>query len=103
VSAYLAFHENAPESAGKTTKVWDIVSKTRGDVLGQVRWFGRWRQYTLYPTKGTVWNVQCLTDVAAFITARMTERRSRLGWRPREAPMSQHDAALVGNAGAMGL
>jgi len=30
---------------GRKTKCW-LVSSTRGETLGRVKWFGRWRQYT---------------------------------------------------------
>lgn len=75
MSEYLDFYETL--DTGKT-KVWTIISKTRGSVLGQVKWHGPWRQYTFWPSPETIWNVGCLADVQRFINDRMAERRANL-------------------------
>lgn len=74
MTEYLDFQETL--DTGKT-KVWDVVSRTRGDVLGHVKWYGPWRQYTFRPSPETVWNVDCLATVTRFINARTAERKSR--------------------------
>ena len=52
--------------SGKTS-IWNVSSKD-GIFLGQIRWFGRWRQYTFWPDDNTVWNKECLNEVADFLT-----------------------------------
>lgn len=69
---YLYFVEVA--DSGKT-KTWDVLSVSGGYRLGQVKWFGRWRQYTFHPDTETVWNTTCLKDVTAFIEKQMLARR----------------------------
>lgn len=54
-----------PVSApGRKTAIWRVVSRRRGDVLGIVQWFGRWRQYSFFPEPNTVFNQGCLKDIA---------------------------------------
>ena len=50
------------------TSVWNCLTR-QGDRLGQVRWFGSWRQYCFFPSDelSTVFNVGCLNDIANFI------------------------------------
>ena len=59
---------------GKTA-VWDVVTKEGGGVLGEVKWFGRWRKYSFYPKPDTIYEQTCLRDIAAFIDEQMTSRR----------------------------
>ena len=62
-------------NTGKT-KVYSVDSVSQGGRLGVIRWFGRWRQYTLEPEPDTVWNKDCLREVAGFVDALMQERRA---------------------------
>jgi hypothetical protein len=90
-SQYLEFRslEDKPK-----TKVWEVVSKTSGDRLGVIKFFGRWRQYTFFPEKETAWNNQCLLDVSGFlkeqnyarqgITVKPTLPKSTEDWLLRE-------------------
>lgn len=71
-SQYLEFLETG--DTGKT-KVWDVLSRSRGHRLAVIQWYGPWRQYVMYPDHMTLWNVGCLSDIQSFITARMAERR----------------------------
>lgn len=54
--------------SGKTS-VWGVYTK-RGDELGQIRWFGRWRQYVFFPANSTVYSAGCLVDIVDFIKTR---------------------------------
>ncbi len=71
-SQYLVFRE--ARATGKT-KRWDVMSKTGGYRLAQIRWHGAWRQYCFYPEPTTVWNVGCLGDVQNFIDHQMALRK----------------------------
>lgn len=72
---YLRFQEMEPPP-GRKTKVVLIFSVRSGDVLGMIRWYGSWRQYTFFPNPGTTWNSDCLDDVNSYIRRLMTERKS---------------------------
>ena len=64
MSKYLKFHllEQKPK-----TKVIGVYSKKNDDVLGEIKWFGRWRQYAFFPESGTIFNSECLNDIIIHI------------------------------------
>lgn len=70
---YLRFSSH-PSASGRTT-VTEVHSVLRGDMLGEIRWMGRWRQYAFYPGDGTIWNPDCLAEVSAQIRALMEARK----------------------------
>ena len=45
------------------TRIIRILSRTKGDCLGHIRWFGRWHQYAFHPAPDTWFNAQCLEDI----------------------------------------
>ena len=64
-SRYLAFGDAVRSLSGKTS-IWPVASKTRGDRLGTVSWYGPWRQYVFESDEGCVFNHGCLSEIAAF-------------------------------------
>ena len=76
LSDYLMAVHVGTSPSGKT-EIWDIVSRSRNDTLGEVRWLGGWRQYVFRPDEGTIWNEECLRDVAQFCRL-ATKARSEL-------------------------
>jgi hypothetical protein len=73
-SEYLDFEERPPVE-GRKTKVVVVRSAGSSAILGDIRWFGRWRQYTFQPERGTVFNQGCLATINAYMAALMEERR----------------------------
>lgn len=71
-SKYLSF-ELDDHYEGKTERVI-VTSKKRLAILGEIKWFGRWRQYAFFPEADTVWNPECMDDVQACV-AILKERR----------------------------
>ena len=55
-----------PSASGKTG-IWRVYAVAGSVALGEVRWFGRWRQYVFAPGDGTVWNPDCLNEVSRFV------------------------------------
>lgn len=49
------------------TKVIDVESKISGDVLGTIKWYGKWRQYAFFPGIYTIFNAECLNDIISHI------------------------------------
>ena len=78
--SYITFREAPPNPK---TQVWDVVAKEDGTVLGQVRFFGRWRQYSFFPEPKMVFERTCLRDIADFCERKSKELR--LKWK-REQP-----------------
>jgi hypothetical protein len=71
---YLLFAVNCVK--GKT-KVIDIVNLHHHEVIGEIKWFGWWRQYCFFPIAETVWNPKCLDDVQSVIKELMEERKKK--------------------------
>jgi len=59
------------------TDVFNIVSVSGRNILGQIKWFGRWRQYCFFPSNKTIFNKGCLEDINNFITQLMDARKGK--------------------------
>ena len=64
-SKYIKFTDERPSLSGKT-KIWIIRTKEGNAVLGTIKWFANWRYYGFYPESETVFEQQCLRDIANF-------------------------------------
>ena len=66
-----------PQAPEQVTKRWAIVA-TDGEVeLGEVKWWGKWRCYAYFPLNNTLYEKQCLRDIANFCESKTTEQRER--------------------------
>ena len=72
---YLQFVEKP--SNGKM-KIIDIVNINHQKVIGQIKWFGRWRQYCFFPCEETVWNKTYMEDVYEVMNDLMEERKTKI-------------------------
>jgi len=63
---YLRF-ELVEMPADRKTSVTNVVSKSQGSVLGQIKWYGPWRQYCFFPSPGCLFNITCMNDICRFI------------------------------------
>lgn len=55
-----------------------VDNKRSGDTLGYIEWYAPWRCYVLQEvTEGTVFNGECLRDVAAFMEAETAKRKAK--------------------------
>jgi len=58
--------EERPSLRGRRTRRWAVVNKERGDHLGEISWYGPFRQYSFCPSGTAVFERQCLRDIANF-------------------------------------
>lgn len=58
----------------RQTPIVYVTSKSTGAPLGEIKWFGRWRQFCFYPVPGCVFNRSCLNDIIKAINELMAER-----------------------------
>lgn len=72
-SRWLSFEERGTSESGKTRR-WAVLTKESGALLGFVSWFGSWRKYALYPEPKTLFERDCLRDIAAFCERRTREQ-----------------------------
>ena len=59
---------------GKTKTIF-IINIHHDEVIGEIKWFSRWRQYCFFPNNSTIWNPHCLNDVSTVIKELMDERK----------------------------
>ena len=74
---YLAFALDTIASEGRKTEVWQVRATRSGALIGTVRWFGRWRQYTFFPEPGTTFNHGCLEEIAEHCAVLTRRHRGR--------------------------
>jgi hypothetical protein len=64
------------EAQSKTkTKIFWVQNRNDNSLIGEVRWYGPWRQYAFYPMPNTVYERQCLMDITKFIHYLMMQRK----------------------------
>jgi len=61
--------------AGRKTRIWWVIPDGGETALGEVRWYGPWRQYSFFTSSSTpaVFERKCLRDIADFCEARTRE------------------------------
>lgn len=69
--------EKLPQMAGRKTSIWQILSARHGELLATVRWQGSWRQYVAQPAIATVFNSDCLRDLAGFLERENAEHKAQ--------------------------
>lgn len=57
------------------TRVYDVINRSSGWSIGQVKWYPNWRQYCFFPENECVFTKVCMNDINDFIERLMTERR----------------------------
>ncbi len=62
---------------GAKTNVWHVAAKGLNEKLGEIKWFSHWRKYAFFPSDGTVYEDDCLKDIAEFIEQQMIERKHK--------------------------
>ena len=60
----------------RKTPIFEIVSKSSGVTLGDIRWYAPWRQYCFFPGVSSVFNIGCLKTINEMIEFLMEERRT---------------------------
>jgi len=72
---------------GAKTDVWHVWSLRQPlpAHLGVVKWYGPWRRYAFYPDGSTVFEQDCLRDLAEFVEAETVKQRKGKRAFPQEA------------------
>jgi hypothetical protein len=76
VTSYIQFVEIDLRD-GRKTKVWAVLTIDGTKNLGHVSWYGAWRKYTFCPGQLTVFDKDCLREIADFCEIRTDAHRSR--------------------------
>lgn len=52
----------------RKTPIYKLFSMSNQDIkLGEIKWFGAWRQYCFYPEGNTIFDRKCLTYINNFL------------------------------------
>jgi len=73
-SEYLEFQDVIDGRERKTERI-HVVSKSHGVILGDISWYGPWRQYVFFPDDDTLFNRACLRDIADFLDELMEAKK----------------------------
>lgn len=76
---YIGFKDITP--AGRKTLILELYS-TDSDLLGEIRFWGAWRQYTFHPESDTIFDIKCLTEINEKLTELNTAIRNE--WKERK-------------------
>lgn len=63
------------------TKAWLIApigTGTLGPGIGEVRFYPQWRKYAFFPYQNTLFETDCLRDIATFCEERTREWRESI-------------------------
>lgn len=72
---WIRFEEDTPPAW--KTKAWRVVNTQHGAFLGWVKWWGGWRRYCFFPGDGTIFEQDCLRDIAEFCEAKTREHKEK--------------------------
>jgi len=61
----------------KTQKYYVVTKEYFPKKLGEIKWFGKWRQYSFFPEPNTVFEKQCMKDIISFIEDLMLKRKKK--------------------------
>jgi hypothetical protein len=76
-SKWVYFQYWGKSYSGKTDN-WEVRANERHTFLGFVRWRSTWRRYCFYPAADTVFEEDCLSDIAAFLREQTIQHKAKL-------------------------
>jgi len=68
------------KSKSKKTQIWRVLTND-DSLLGEIRWFSRWRRYAFHPDVYTVFEHDCLRKIADFCEDE--SKKLRKTWRKK--------------------
>lgn len=75
-STNLNFHDEGPVTPGSKTRKFAVISRHSQALLGYVKWYNRWRQYTFQPLNA-IFNDVCLEEVSDFVRRATVAHRAK--------------------------
>lgn len=73
---YIYFEDCAVPDVRKT-RIVNVINRSSKAVLGQIKWYGPWRQYCYFPSLHTIYNVDCQNRISAEMAAMTKAHRAR--------------------------
>jgi hypothetical protein len=78
VNPYIRFVGPRYTPSGKT-RIWSVIATRNDALLGEIRYYGRWRQYAFFPEPNTIFNPDCMDEVSKFCREETTRQRRLSG------------------------
>ena len=60
---------------GEKTCKFYVINRKSENVIGEIKWYGPWRQYCFFPVIGSVFNPDCMDFICEFIRNEMALRK----------------------------
>ena len=80
-SKHLKFREiiyaDREHRAANGPKRFRVQNKHDFSFLGDIRWYSKWRKYAFYPRADTLFEHECLRDIAAFCEEQTKEKKTK--------------------------
>lgn len=57
------------------TIIMNVINNGSNTILGQIAWYGPWRQYVFNPKPSTIYNNRCLKEIQDVLTDLNTEHK----------------------------
>lgn len=73
---YLNFKDEGYVTPGSKTRKFSVISRHSGALLGFVKWYVPWRQYTFCPLGG-YFDKKCLREIADFCERETNAHREK--------------------------
>lgn len=77
MAKWLIFINDPERAANRKTRVWAVVNKDNGSELGIVEWYTGWRKYVFVPHASTLYEQDCLRDIADFCEQATRDQKER--------------------------
>jgi len=78
MSKWIRFDLITPRCSGRKTDIWRVAEKDATDQtpdLGEVKWYGAWRKFAFFPFVNTLFEQDCLRDIANFCETETRKHR----------------------------
>ncbi len=89
MNKYVCFAE-VPNGKKKTKNI-SVISKD-GFQLGNIKFWGAWRQYTFHPNEDTLFDAKCLNEIIEKIDAMNEEIRNE--WKLRRKASKEDEKCM---------
>ena len=61
----------------RKTALYEVITNEDQQIIADIKWYGHWRQYALFPRLDTVWEPTCLAEMATCLTQLTTQHRQK--------------------------
>jgi hypothetical protein len=85
MAKWVSFKLEEPRRRELKTDVWHVWNLGESAHLGVVKWYGPWRKYAFFPAAETLYEQDCLRDIAEFVESETVQHRKGRRAFPPEA------------------